>query len=68
MKDCTDFDGAKTFESLKQAIKWSREHFSGYPFSPTEQKDRPTVVSIKGKDNNQIRTAVYARQTKAKAG
>ena len=56
------------FESLEPAIKWARENYPGCSFSVTEQKDGPTIISIKGKDDNQIRTVVYARQTKAKDG
>ena len=56
------------FESLSQAIKWVKENYPGCSFSVTEQKDGPTVISVKGKDDNQIRTVVYARQSKAKAG
>lgn len=56
------------FESLSQAIKWVKENYPGCSFSVTEQKDGPTIISIKGRDDNQVRTVVYARQTKAKAG
>ncbi len=56
------------FESLSQAIKWVKQNYLGCSFSVTEQKDGPTVISVKSKDDNQIRTVVYARQTKAKAG
>lgn len=56
------------FEGLGRVIKWARENCPECSFSVTEQKDRPTIISIKGRDDNQIRTVVYARQSKVRAG
>ena len=49
------------FESLEQAIKWAKENYPGCSFSVTEQEDGPAIISIKGRDDNQIRRVVYAR-------
>lgn len=56
------------FENLSQAIKWVKENYPRCSFKVTEQRDGPTIISIKGKEDKQIRTVIYVRQTKAKAG
>lgn len=40
----------RMFESLEQAIKWARENYPECSFIVTEQKDEPTIVSIKGQE------------------
>lgn len=56
------------FESLKEAFEWARKTYPNCSFSVREQEDGPTIISVKGREDNQIRTVIYARQSKEKDG
>jgi len=49
------------FENLTEAIKWVKKEYPGCSFSVKEQKDGPTIISIKGKDKI-LREVVYVRR------
>lgn len=57
----------QVFSDLKEAFDWAREHFPNCSFSVKEQKDGPTIVSVKGKDKA-IRTVIYIKQAKSENG
>ena len=49
------------FKSLKEARKWALKNYPGCSFSVQEQKDGPTIISVKGKEGI-LRTVIYARK------
>ena len=49
------------FEDLKQAIELAKEQWPGCTFSVRQQKDGPTIISVKGKDKK-IRSVIYVKQ------
>lgn len=50
------------FKDIKAAMDWAKEHYPKCSFSVKEQADGPTIISVKGKDDKQIRTVIYAKQ------
>lgn len=51
------------FEDLESAMRWVRQNRPGCSFSVREQKDGPTIVSIKGQSGGKtIREVLYVRK------
>lgn len=52
------------FDTLSEAIAWAKRNYPGCSFSARLQKDGPTILSIKHKGTNEIRSVVYVRRQK----
>ena len=49
------------YKDLEKAIERAKKEYPGCSFSVKEQKDGPTIISVKGKDG-ELRKVIYIRK------